>query len=365
MKDEIKSLELKYLSEELKQINGSRVDNIYQLGKEFYFAFYKRGGEKLLLRILLPNFIYLSSEKPEFPESPTQFCSILRKFLKNTFLQSVEQLESERILRLEFESKENRNIVYIELFSRGNLVLCDSENRIMHAVDYHRWSERNINRNEIYRIPQRVNIFRISSEELNSLLKENNAEIVRFLARNLGLGSTYAEELCLISGIDKNKKSIDDNESTAIYDSLRELVNMKSEPHLVYEQDRIVDCVPFRLRYYENLKQERIDSFSTGLEKVFSGFVPKKRDESEIRMDKLKRIIENQEKHMQELEQSIAENTRKAESIYENYTLIKGIIDDLNNLKKTHTWEEIKKRLRSNQKIKDIREKERKVVLDV
>ena len=56
---------------------------------------------------------------------------------------------------------------------------------------------------------------------------------------------------------------------------------------------------------------------------------------------------------------------QKGELIYQNYQLIKEILDELNKASKKYSWKEIKEKLKGHKVIKEVNEKERKVIIEV
>ncbi len=51
--------------------------------------------------------------------------------------------------------------------------------------------------------------------------------------------------------------------------------------------------------------------------------------------------------------------------IYQNYNLIKEIIEEINKATKKYTWKEIKERLKGHKIVKEINPKDKTVVLEL
>ena len=106
MKTQLISLDMHFLLKELKYLEGSRVDKIYSKGKEeSYIQLFKSGSGKKVLRVIVGKAIFLTSEK-DVDETPSGLCMALRKHLEGKFLDSIVQLEPERILKLVFKTKD-------------------------------------------------------------------------------------------------------------------------------------------------------------------------------------------------------------------------------------------------------------------
>ena len=66
---ELTAFELRFIVKELSILEGAKLDKIYNPQKnEFIFRFHVRNKGKKILRILLPNLLYLTELKQDYPE---------------------------------------------------------------------------------------------------------------------------------------------------------------------------------------------------------------------------------------------------------------------------------------------------------
>ena len=72
-----------------------------------------------------------------------------------------------------------------------------------------------------------------------------------------------------------------------------------------------------------------------------------------------------QEVTLNELKVKETENRKKGEIIYNNYQMIKDILDEINKASKKYSWKEIKEKLKGHKVVKDVDVKEKKVVIEV
>jgi len=367
---QLSSLDMHFLLKELKSLEKSRVDKIYNHDKEeIYIQFYKSGAGKLILRIILGKSIFLTKTKTS-DEKPSHFCTMLRKHLENKTLVSIEQVDPERILKFSFKSKEETRSLYLEIFGKGNLILCKEE-YIIESLIKHKFRDRTILPKEKYKHPEmQYNIFDMTENDLRELFKNSNKDIiVTALAIELGLGGILSEEVCLLSKLDKNKVpgKINDKDISIILKSIEGIINKKSNPQIVYKNEEATDVVPFDLEFYKECKQTKYPSFSEALDYYFTNEVKliKKESAYEKQINELKRIIEEQEMTMIGLRKKEIENRQKAEVIYNNYNKINEILEEINKASKKHSWQEIKKKLKGHKIIKDIDIKDKKVVVDL
>ena len=86
---------------------------------------------------------------------------------------------------------------------------------------------------------------------------------------------------------------------------------------------------------------------------------------SDKKINELQRIIESQKLTIEELRKEEHELRQKGELIYHNYQLIKEVLDEINKASKKYSWKEIKEKLKGHNIVKEVNEKERKVVVEI
>ena len=117
----------------------------------------------------------------------------LRKKLKNSRLKSFEQVDFERVVKLVFETKEGVLNLYIELFSKSNLVLTNKDNLILASLSSEN-TKRIIKKGEEYILPKKEhNFLTLKENELVNILANSDLSLVKTLATKLSLGGVYAE----------------------------------------------------------------------------------------------------------------------------------------------------------------------------
>ena len=372
MTKQLGSLEINFLVNEFKELEGSRIDKIHNLGKEeIYINFYKSGEGKKLLRIILSKSIFFSDSKVS-DDTPSAFCMALRKKLEGKILDKIEQLKPERIIKLVFASKDDKNNVYLEFFGKGNFILCDSENIIFDALIKHKFRERSILPKQEYKFPDmKYDLFKISEKQIREMIHGSKKDkLVTALATELGLGGVYSEEVCLLSGIDKktNPKTIEEKRITLILDSIKKITNKKIKPFIVYEEGQALDVIPFDLELYKAKDKKSFESFNGALNQYFTHeikYVKKKESKYEKQIEELQRIVKEQEETMKSLENKAKDNREKGDLIYSEYSKIDGIISEINKAKEKFSWEEIKKKLKGHKIVKDVDVKDKKITVEV
>ncbi|MDP2749868.1 MAG: NFACT family protein, partial [Nanoarchaeota archaeon] len=365
---ELSAFELSFIAEEMSVLIDGKVDKIYQINsQEFLFQFHIPSKGKRLLRLVLPSLIFLTKVKPETPEKPQGFCMFLRKYLSNARVRDVRQKGFERILEIDFSAKEGaeikKYIMVIELFRKGNVILCDEKMKIISPLENQFWSDREIKKNEQYKYPDlRPDPFSINASELAGMLGKSDKEsIVKFLAIELSLGGVYAEEVCLMADVDKNEKpsKIKDIEkkSEKLVESLRGLKLKKINPKTIFKDElTFIDVTPIDLAHYKRHKSKSFETFDEAIDSEFAAEAVVEQQHEVVskhdkEIEKVERMIKDQEKTIKNFSVSYEENQRKGELIYENYQVVKDILDQLKKAREKHSWPEIKEKLKGHKLI--------------
>ena len=345
-KKEFTSFDVAAVVRELKEtILDSRVSNVYQLNsKTLLLKLHK--PEKPVFGLVLESArrLHLTSYMVEKPLVPPAFCMALRKYLRNGWLTDIEQYEFERVVVFSFKTKAGELRLVLELFGEGNIILVDEKGEILHALAYKRMRDRNILRGEafVFAPPSGKNPFKVSEEEFREELRNfGDVEVVRALARFLSIGGVHAEEVLFRAGVDKTKpcNALSESDVDAIFDSLQSLLSQvlsgKLEPYVVLDEaGGFVDVVPFRLRRYEGFKHQPYDSFNEALdefyvrvaivEKAAAGLEVKK---LEREAERLKRIIESQEKALAEAKAETVKDRNIGDAIYAHAGELQLLLD--------------------------------------
>lgn len=371
MKKQLSSIDFSYLVKELQVLGGSRIDKIYHPEKDLIiFNLYKKDVGKRILRIDIGKFIFIANEKEDYSEI-LGFGQFLRKHLDGYFLTEIVQIKPERILRLTFKIKEEQKFLYLEFFGKGNVILCNEHGVIINSLEHHEFRERVVKPKLKYVYPvMGCNLFDLKEHDLPDLLKNSKKDtLVASLATELGLGGLYSEEVCLLSNIDKikNPQNIDNSSIKLITSSIKKIINKKIEAKAIFENYNLVDVVPFDLTFYQNEKYQKqvFSTFSEAILFLYSHFKEPKETEFDKKLNSLKRIIEHQQQTIEQLKREEYELRQKGESIYKNYQLVKEILEEINKASRKYSWREIKEKLKEHKTIKEVNEKERKVVVEV
>jgi predicted ribosome quality control (RQC) complex YloA/Tae2 family protein len=360
-KEEFSSFDVAAVVRELKDtVLNSRVGNIYQLNDKT-LLFKLRSGETVYSLVLeAGKRLNLTSYALEKPLVPPAFCMALRKFLRNSTLTNIEQYEFERVVLIDFSSKLGNFRLVLELFGEGNIILVDGENKILQALRFRRMRDRNILRGEAFRFapPSGQNPTKISVQALYDGLKGfGDIEIVRALARFLGIGGVYAEEVLLRLGMEKATKcnSLTPSQAEAIHKCLNEMLSQvlegKLEPCIVLDENgSFVDVTPLRLKRYEGLKQQPFKSFNEALDEFYTKTEALEKAAAEKKAveqltheaERLKRVLAEQEKALKDAEQKAEKYKQIGDIIYAYSSELQTLINKFLAEKRAgKEWDEI------------------------
>lgn len=344
---QISSLDLKFLVKELQSLIDAKVDKIYQSKNDILFQLYQEN--KKLLRIT-PSLIYLAQEKI-VDDKPTNFCMYLRKYLHQARIKKITQYKFERIIEVILDKKE-QYILIIELFSKGNVILCDENYKIMQCLNVQKMKSRKIMPKETYHFPstEMKNIFEINKKDLSNIDKES---IVKYLAINFGLGGKYAEEICSRAKVNKNKKELNQVDISNILQVIKQLKEIKYNPNIVDSEVNSFDLVIYKdkEKHYFSTLSEAIDLSDKSVEV--------KIDKS---LEKLNTILKKQKQQIENMELAAEEEKIKADIIYKNYAYLDELFKTIEKAKeKKISWDEIKKKLKTKGIILD----NQKITLDL
>lgn len=371
MKKDLSSIEIRVIVAELQFLMGSRLDKVMQSGDSFLFSLYVRAKGAFFLKVMQGKYVYLTKNRPE-SDNPGNFCTSLRNRLDNSFIKEISQEGSERIVKIVFETKESMFTLFLEMFGKGNMILCDSKGMILALLDRQRWKDRTVAVKAVYEPPRKeLNLFDAGQKDIEKLRHSAAGSLIKALATDLGMGGVYAEEICLSAAMDKNMApdKLTDPDIRALAGALVDILARKPEPKSIIKDGKILNIVPFSMKYYQGDESQGYATFNEALDDALS----KQAYESEKagstgyskKQEKFMSIISAQQKSLGEVSKAAEEDQRKGEAIYENYAAVKEIIDGLKKASEKHSWAEIKRRLKGHKMIKSVDEKEKRVVVEI
>ncbi len=356
----LSSIELAALANELQFLVKGRLTNIYHpQEKELLFQIHVPNQGKQLLKIIPGKWLCLTQRK-EITVKPSSFCMQLRKYLENASIRSLQQKDSERIIIFELE-KEKKYFLIIELFSKGNVVLTDEQHTIIGVLEQQVWKDRAVKPGQKYIFPPiEVNWKTLTEKKLWEIFhKSGKRNLATSLATEIGLGGVYSEELCTRAGISKEvlPQEINDKEAKEIMKSLQQMLSLLEKPQGYIYAEQVT---PFPLQ--EKAPLRAVDTYNEAVDTLIPFAIA---SPYEKKIKALEMTIAGQEESFREFQVQAGENNRKAELIYEHYAPLQKLLEIVQGLRKTKTWQEIAAELRKEKKIREINLKEKTVMIDL
>lgn len=291
MADAISALAIRAVVGELQQFAGQHLSNIQQVGTEsFKLSF---GSKDAIVE--LGRRIFVASY--ENPGTPSALSMLMRKHIRNARLVAVRQHDFDRVVILDFP--ENR--LFLELFSKGNLVLTDGQDIIISAFREGEWKDRAIRRGIRYSFPpsKGKDPTAMPREEFPGIF--TGEDVLHSLVNNAKMPGKWAEETCRLAGVEKAKKVPEPEEIGRLYDALQKVFGYRLE------------IIPVELGLKGDFK-----TVSSAIEAAAAA--PPKKDE------RLLLRKGRQEAVLKEYGQKALEARKKGDLIYANYALVEELL---------------------------------------
>jgi len=210
---------LSALKDNLKnKIIGARIEKAYQIEKKLLVFNLRHNNQNLKLvvstdaegaRINLSNLDY------EYPSYPPDFCMLLRKYLKNSYIKDIKQPIFERIIRIDLENKGKKYTLVCELMGKySNIILLDDNEVVLDALKRIREKqnkERQLYPGQSYKSPpgqNKTNPIEITNNEefLHKIDNDFSQAAYRAVMFNFrGIGPYSAREIVYRAGIDPSQ----------------------------------------------------------------------------------------------------------------------------------------------------------------
>ena len=336
---QLSSFDIKACVKELKELEGGKVEKVYHHPPdEIRIRIY--AGKKVDLVIEAGRRIHLTRFPKQAPRIPSAFAMLVRKHLEGARLKKIEQHDFDRVVVIEFERSGEIKKLVAELFSKGNILLLNNENRVVMPLKH------TVKVGEVYSFPERKE------------KKDDGREVVRVLAMS-GLGGLYAEEVCLRAGIDKKKKypELNEEERKKIDEEIVRLMNFSPRPQIIIENGDYIDVVPMDLLYYSKYEKKYFESFNEALDDYFSKKLAEIDEIESMKseeLEKLRKRLQIQEESLKRFEEEAERYRRIGDAIYENYSMVEKIIEAFRLAREKKSWDEIKEIVSRDERLKKV-----------
>lgn len=331
------------------QLSGIKVHNVYDINAKTYILKLTKAGFKLNLLIESGIRMHLINNFPEKNDKPNNFAQKLRKHLRGLFLDSVEQIGVERIVRLKFSGADTANLSFtfylvVELYAKGNIILLDSQNVILALLRVHTYDEEHkVAPKEVYPLALAAKYY---FEHLGPTLEKGiedssvkEGEVVTALISKLVpcVHPSIVESFCVKEALPPNSKYVAGMKEKVlkICKALLELYDPKNDlggkGYLYYagESQKPFEFSPVKLEFpKKGAKEKEFESFDQALQVFFEQLrgeedeaAQNERTEKEA-LKKFNKIREDQERRITAIHDEILLLGKKANAIEINSTEI-------------------------------------------
>ena len=119
------------------KLTGMRLLNVYDVDQRvFFLKFGEPGRDKEMLLVESGIRLHTTNYARDKNKVPGGFCMKLRKHIRTKRLVKIAQLGVDRIVDLTFGGGEYTHHLLLEFYAGGNIILTDSDYRILSALRY-------------------------------------------------------------------------------------------------------------------------------------------------------------------------------------------------------------------------------------
>jgi predicted ribosome quality control (RQC) complex YloA/Tae2 family protein len=319
MEFEISNLALMHLIEENASLENGFINKTQTTEDGLLkLKIHTKEGDKTI--IITKNAFFISDKSIPAKQNPGGFSALLKKYLFNQRIISIKQKGFDRIILFEFPE----SFLILELFAKGNIILCNKEKKIIKAMRKEKWKDRELAKEEIYTFPSSrgANPLEIKEKEFLEKLRENRKSFFGAILDILNVSPGILEYLFEIEKLDKKKdaKETSEAEGKKILKKIKEKYSSKKEKILLY--NNVLYSIDIE-------KGEEFESLNKALNKLVYAEKPKEF------VKKVKKKKENDyEKEIEKAKENIETFKKKGEEIYLKFNDLSYIIGKIKKLKK-------------------------------
>jgi len=269
---QLAGIELRYLVNDIGQkTEDYYVANIYGISKDSLLFKFRHPENPDVLLMLSTSGIWVTKVKIDQIE-PNKLLRRLRSDLLRSKLKEIKQIGTERVVYLTFSNFEKEFVIVNELFADGNVILCNSDMKILALLYSVNVRHRQLRVGSPYVPPPQNNfdILKMTEADLGEV-RFTSTPVAKWIGRTLGLPRKYVEEITRLSNVESKKSGteISNEEIKSLFDNATKVINnvVNGQHDPVISRDEEINVHPIPLGE-KNL--EKISSFMEGLDTAFT-----------------------------------------------------------------------------------------------
>ena len=229
---ELSGIELPYIVNEINKTikSGYYVSSINSVTKNSFLFRLHHPMEKEIILMISTQGIWLTKLKFKSLEE-SALIDTFRRELERTKIDSIEQINNERIVIIKFINLDGKqNFLVLEFFRDGNIILCDQNFQIISILNPVEVRHRTLKIGLRYSQPpsRGIDVFNISLELLQSLRKDSakDLDVSKWIGRTMSLPKKFVEEIVHSANVEAKKVvELSDTEFSKLYTSLNRAGN--------------------------------------------------------------------------------------------------------------------------------------------
>ena len=229
---ELSGIELHFLVNKInsKVSSGFYVSNISFITKNSILLKLHHPIESDIMLMVSTKGIWLTNKKYKQVEE-NQFVKALSKEIERAKISSISQPGSERIFLVHFVNRDDKvRILLVEIFGKGNIILCDESMKILWILNPVEVRHRTLKTGSDYVLPpsRGEDVLHITVESMMDSPSPlpNDIEVVKWLGKSTSLPRKYVEEILFQSGNNtKFANQLSNNDIEIIYEKTKEITD--------------------------------------------------------------------------------------------------------------------------------------------
>ena len=236
MKKALTGPDIRELVLEWQYLLGCRLEQFGRPGSnELILKFRSSRTGTVRLVVDLSGWAYVTKESISTESNHGVFVNAVRKTIKKSRLESISQLNGDRIICLEFIRGDERHTLIFEMFHKGNAILC-SDKKIKTVMRQQKFRHRSLKPGLEYQAPPGFNPFESDFSKFSDVISGSERPIGASLTINCNLGGEISNLVCHRLEIDVSTK-VEQSRFQSIYDQVQAILSDKIAPSIFLDDE--------------------------------------------------------------------------------------------------------------------------------
>lgn len=297
MKDKESSLDIyAFIEINRENIKDAFFKKVYEIGqKKFIFQIHSSALKTVPLYIDVKRGVcFMDAQRNQ---EAGQTAMYLRKIFTDRKISNISQINFDRVMRIDTYGGAS---LVIELFRDGNLIVLQDD-IIDYALFPREWKNRKILKGEKYIPPTVSDPLNFEYSQIKEIIEKSKASIVQTLATRMNFGGDLSEEVLFRSEIDKDSKpEVNPTLIEKLMNTTHLILKEATENKGYIYKDQTASPILLRSRLSE--LYETTESFNDAIKRIMQI-----ENEQNPVNEKIRRIVENQERAIKEYEKKVEE----------------------------------------------------------